>query len=297
MKKLISIIIRTLNEEKYLDALLTAINKQKIDDYRVEVIVVDSGSTDDTLKIVSKHQVSLTHISKNDFSFGRSLNIGCKFSKGDILVFISGHCIPVNEQWLNSLIQPIKQGYLYSYGKQNGKDTTPFSENQVFKRQYPSMSSIPQRDFFCNNANSAISRTIWKKYKFNENITGCEDMELAKRYFNDGGKLAYVAEAAVYHIHNENWKSIRNRYEREALALQEILPEVNLTIIDVINYFFVAVVKDLKMAFLHKVFFKKFYEIIRYRFEQYYGSYVGNQMTRQLSKIKKIDYFYPRKKK
>lgn len=294
MKNLISIIIRTYNEERYLEELLNAINKQKLSKYKIEIIIVDSGSTDSTIDVAKKYKVRLTYIDKKDFSFGRSLNLGCKFSKGEILVFISGHCIPTSNNWLERLINPIIKGYEYSYGRQIGRDTSYFSEKQVFSRNYPKKTLLPQNGFFCNNANSAISRKIWKKYKFNEDITGCEDMELAKRYFNDGGQIAYISNAVVFHIHNENWTAIRRRYERESIALQFIMPEIHLKLMNVIYYFLVAVVKDYKLALKKNIFLKNIYLILRYRFEQYYGSYKGNHSSKKISERKKIEYFFPR---
>ena len=77
---LISIIIRTFNEEKYLNELLSSINTQDCDNYKTEVIIVDSGSTDKTIEIATQHNARITYIDKNEFTFGKSLNIGCDFS-------------------------------------------------------------------------------------------------------------------------------------------------------------------------------------------------------------------------
>jgi len=104
---LVSIIIRTLNEERYLDELLVAIETQNATDFSYEVVIVDSGSTDNTLTMAKSHNARITYIKKKDFTFGRSLNIGCDFAHGEYLVFISGHCIPANKDWLQSLIAPL----------------------------------------------------------------------------------------------------------------------------------------------------------------------------------------------
>lgn len=82
--------------------------------------------------------------------------------------------------------------------------------------------------FFCNNANSALKTSAWKEYRFAEDLTGLEDMFFAKQLTLDGKKIGYVAEAPVYHIHDESWRQIRLRYEREAVALQRIIPELQL---------------------------------------------------------------------
>lgn len=87
-----SVIIRTLNEEKYLQELINHIKKQKIElEDEIEIILVDSGSTDLTLEIAKKNDLKILFIKKENFSFGRSLNIGCSASSGELLIFISGH--------------------------------------------------------------------------------------------------------------------------------------------------------------------------------------------------------------
>ena len=103
---LASIVIRTYNEERYLEPLLEAIAKQE--GLETEVIVVDSGSTDRTCAIASRHACHIVTIAKSEFSFGRSLNRGCAAAKGDYLVFISGHCVPVDEWWLQNLVVPLR---------------------------------------------------------------------------------------------------------------------------------------------------------------------------------------------
>ena len=86
-----SIVIRTLNEEKHLEELLLACMQQKLNGLEYEVVVVDSGSIDRTLEIAERYECVVKKISREEFSFGRSLNMGCERATGDILVFISGH--------------------------------------------------------------------------------------------------------------------------------------------------------------------------------------------------------------
>lgn len=291
---LISIIIRTLNEQKYLYELLDSIQKQEKDDFSVEVVIIDSGSTDQTLEIAKAFDCKVTFIKKNEFTFGRSLNMGSEFSNGDILVYISGHCIPVNQIWLRELVKPLVKNIAeYSYGRQVGRDTTKFSERELFKKYFPNESKIPQEDFFCNNANSAIKRSVWKKYMFNEEVTGLEDMELSKRCFQDGKNIAYVAEASVYHIHDESWQQTKRRYEREAIALQKIMPEIHISLFDTMRYVLVSILSDFKQALKESCLMKEFYQIIKFRLAQFIGTYIGNHDQRKLSKKQKEDYFYP----
>ena len=292
----ISIIIRTLNEQRFLDELLTAVKNQKIAEHDVEVVIVDSGSTDDTLKIAKTHSCRITNIDKSDFTFGRSLNVGCEFAKGDFLVFVSGHCVPVEYTWLSALLEPLVEGQVdYSYGRQVGRHPTKFSEAQLFKKYFPDSSRVPQQGFFANNANAAISRRAWESYRFNEELTGLEDMELAQRLVRAGGKIGYVAESAVFHIHDETWRQTRKRYEREALALQKIMPEVHVTQFDFLRYLFAGFFADLAVALEKGSVTKNFVPIIKFRLAQYLGTYIGNHEHRKLSREKKESYFYPTK--
>lgn len=293
---LISIIIRTLNEDKYLDELLIAIKNQKIDHAKIEVVIIDSGSTDNTIEIAKSHECRITYIAKNDFTFGRSLNIASDFARGDILVYISGHCIPTNSNWISNLVDPIKNGKAgYTYGGQIGRDTTKYSETMIFKKYFPDEKGKNFFEFFCNNANSAISKTVWKKYLFNEDITGLEDMELAKRYYKDGGIIEYISSAKVFHIHDESWVQTKRRYEREALAMKEILPEMQINFFDLVRYISTSVFSDSKEALYEKKFFKEFIGIIKYRFAQYVGTFQGNRIIKKISDKKKENYYYPKK--
>jgi rhamnosyltransferase len=135
---LASLVIRTYNEEKHLDELLTQVHQQKCTLVNLEIVIVDSGSTDKTLEIANRHGCRVTHIKKSDFTFGRSLNIGCEFAKGELLVFVSGHCIPANPDWLDELCKPlVERQVAYSYGRQIGRDTTKYSEGRHFDKWYP----------------------------------------------------------------------------------------------------------------------------------------------------------------
>lgn len=290
----VSIVIRTLNEGRYLDNLLQMIERQQTAGLDVETVLIDSGSTDATVEIARRRGARITTISKTEFSFGRSLNRGCAFATGDILVFISGHCIPVDDVWLQSLCQPLIDGVAsYSYGRQIGDDDSNYSERRIFAKYFPDTSAIPQAGFFCNNANSALRRDVWEKHAFDEDLTGLEDMELGKRLVGQGHKIAYVAEASVFHHHQESWAQVRRRFEREALALRSILPEVHLSRLDVLRFVIVSALGDWKAAARNGITSTSKLNMLRYRWNQFLGSFKGNHEHRLLSRAAKERFFYP----
>ncbi len=74
-----SIVIRAYNEEKHIGRLLEGIKQQTVKD--VDVILVDSGSTDSTVSIAESFGARVVNIRPEEFTFGRSLNLGVKEAK------------------------------------------------------------------------------------------------------------------------------------------------------------------------------------------------------------------------
>lgn len=290
---MISIVIRTFNEEKFLKNAMLAVSRQKIG-VEMQIIIVDSGSTDDTLNIANRFADEIVSIKKEEFSFGRSLNLGCQHASGSILVFISAHCIPVGDDWLALLVAPMKDPTVaLCYGRQVGNELSKFSEHQVFMKYFPPSESDEQGGFFCNNANSAIRRDLWLERPFDEDLTGLEDMDWAKFFLHKGFLIKYCPDAVIYHIHEETWKKVRVRYEREAYALKEIMPEVHFNVLDMLRSIIRGILNDLFVSFREGRFISSFKEIVFFRTCQFYGSYKGNHIHRKLSRKKKENYFYP----
>lgn len=289
-----SIVVRTYNESRYLPQLISAIASQNVPGEHVETIVVDSGSTDETINIAKSARCKILHLAKEEFSFGRSLNVGCAAASGDVLVFISGHCVPTGRDWLRLLSGPIALGEAaLSFGRQEGGKDTKFSEHQLFRKYFPASRADAPNAFFCNNANAALLKHAWERYRFDEELPGLEDMDLGKRLVEAGMKVAYVPEASVFHYHHERWRQIKRRYEREAIALQKVMPSVQITFPDALRYFFVGVFGDCAKALSQRQFLEKVAEIVAFRFCQFWGSWSGNNIHRQLSRRMKERYFYP----
>lgn len=291
MKKA-SIIIRTFNEEKHIGRLLAGILQQTVDD--IEIIVVDSGSEDATLAIASRFPVQILSIEPEEFSFGRSLNIGCSASDSEFIVIASAHVYPVYRDWLHCLLAPFSDsGTALVYGCQRGGDGTRFSEHQVFKRWYPSISSPHQNSPFCNNANAVVRRSVWEMVPYNETLTALEDLEWAKQVTQRGWNIAYSADAVVIHLHDESAGRLYNRYRREAIAFKRIFPEERFTFTDFIRFFPANLASDWYKAWQENLLGKNLVDIVRYRLMQFWGTHRGFARRGPITSRLRETFYYP----
>lgn len=288
----ISIVIRCFNEEKHISKLLAGIVKQNY--LNKEIIVVDSGSTDDTIKIAETFGVKIVNISPDEFSFGRALNRGCAAASGEYLVFASAHVYPVYDDWLEKLVQPFENPKISCvYGKQRGNHLTKFSEHQIFAKWFGEKSIENQSHPFANNANCAIRKSVWEKFKYNEELTGLEDIEFAKRILNNGSQLCYVSEAEIIHVHEETPEKIFNRYHREAIALKAIFPNESMSFFTFCKLFIFNAISDCLHAFQKGVLFKNIMDIFKFRYLQFLGAYKGLKDLRSLTSDLKRTMYYP----
>jgi rhamnosyltransferase len=99
-----SLVIRAYNEEAHIGRLLEGVQQQTVRD--VEVILVDSGSTDRTVEIARQFGARVVHIRPQEFTFGRSLNLGLSAATRDLVVIASAHVYPVYPDWLERLLEP-----------------------------------------------------------------------------------------------------------------------------------------------------------------------------------------------
>lgn len=287
-----SVVIRCFNEVEHLPKLFEELKRQTFRDF--EVVVVDSGSDDGTLEFLEQEDIVLRHIKKEEFSFGRSLNIGCEASKGEFLVFISAHCYPADETWLERLLSGFEdQRVAAVYGKQRGVPESHFSERQIFRRWFPDESVPRQDDPFSNNANCAVRRDLWEEFRYDEELTGLEDVAWAQRVMRDGWWVAYRADAGVIHVHNETPSQIRNRYQREAITFQKVFPYEHFNLWDFIRLSSRNILKDWRAAARDRVLLRNLWPIVRFRISQFAGTYQGFHMRRPPSSDLKRRFYYP----
>lgn len=287
-----SIIIRTFNEEKHIGRLLDSILNQNYGNW--EIIIVDSGSTDRTLDIAKNYPTKIVKIAPKDFSFGRSLNEGCRCAKGDYAVFASAHTYPVDNTWLHRIVSPFEDPKIgMVYGRHIGTDTSKLSEETDFRAVFGTKSKILVEEAFGNNANAAIRLALWKEIPYDEFLSGHEDIDWAKKIQARGFYVYYKADACLVHIHQEKYSQIYNRFKREAIAYKHIFPDVEYQLTRAVLNFLLLTTKDLVYGLSSRKLIRKMGQIIPYRSAQFKGTYDGFKRSPKITEKMKQDFYYP----
>jgi glycosyltransferase involved in cell wall biosynthesis len=226
---LVSIIIRTKNEGRFIGATLKRIFEQ-VTSLNFEVLIVDSGSTDNTLTIVAQFPVHLVKISPGEFTYGYALNYGARLTDGDYIVNLSAHCAPIKCSWLEDLVTPLSSNHSVAatYGKQVPiRGHNPFEERttlDAFRIQHDGGVKA-----IFSNANCAIKRKVWEIHPFDEKAPFAEDFIWAKQVSSEKFEIRYVDEAAVFHSHAFDLRFWSKRYYDNALLSQYLRSVYELT--------------------------------------------------------------------
>ncbi len=288
-----SVVVRAYNEAPHLRRLFEGLAQQTIKD--VELILVDSGSSDATVEVAKEAGARVVHIPASEFSFGRSLNIGIRAATREHVVIASAHVRPVYPDWLECLLRPFGDDKVaVVYGKQRGDATSRVSEDRIFRQWYPERDVAQQASPFCNNANAAVRRSLWEKHAYDEVLTGLEDVAWAKWAQGQGYEVAYSAHAEIIHVHHEGPRRIFERYQREAMAFKRIFPEAHFNVYDFARLTITSVASDLVHAVRGQTIGRDPLSALWFRPVQFWGTYQGYRHSGPVTQQLRETFYYPR---
>jgi rhamnosyltransferase len=227
----VSIIIPTYQGAAWLPHTLRAIQQQSYA-APVEIIAIDSESSDGTPQLLAQHGVRVISIPQARFSHGYARNLGVQHATGEVCVFLSQDAQPIGSDWLRTLTAPLADPCLGAlYGRQIARpDATPF-ERFFIQTLYPAQSRcytwqagtpFTLDRFFFSNVCSAARREICRTFPFDERLIMSEDQAFAKALLQAGYRTCYCAEAKVLHSHNYTWQALFKRNFDSAYSLRDI---------------------------------------------------------------------------
>ena len=206
----VSLIIPTYNGMHHLPKLFEILEQQTIP---FELVVIDSSSTDGTSEYLKSRADKFITIKQSEFDHGGTRTIAAKAASGDILLFLTQDALPKDKYSFERLLDAFKDEEVVAvYGRQLAYPEASLFAQHLRAFNYPEKSYVRSfgdskeyglktaflSDSFSAYRKSAIERVGW----FKEGTIFGEDMHLVARLLLAGGKVAYVADAIVYHSHN-----------------------------------------------------------------------------------------------
>lgn len=216
-----SVIIPTLNAEASISTLLLSLKKQIVP---YEIIIIDSSSTDTTSELARSFGATVLVIPKESFDHGSTRTLAAKEASGDILVYITQDAIPVKELSIENLIKPFHDDEKVgaAYGRQLPRLGAGPVEAHARFFNYPPISQVKTmsdssklgiKTAFISNSFAAYRRTaLLSVGGFPSNTILSEDTYVAAKMLLAGWKIAYCADAMVYHSHNYGFIEEFKRY-------------------------------------------------------------------------------------
>lgn len=241
IKAKVSVIIPTRNAGREFEYSLRRISQQ-LGVQEIELIIIDSGSTDETLDICSLYTPHIYKIAPGDFHHAKTRNFGVTKATGTFIVFTVQDAIPVGNSWLYKLVSPLYEGKVsavsarqiprsdadlfavWSYSNHNleylggDRDRITSSVPEVFETlPMHKKRALAGLDNVC----LCISKETIQQYQFQSDYA--EDLELGVRLINNDHELMFQASNAVVHSHNRDAGYFFRRSYVDTVSLSEIL--------------------------------------------------------------------------
>ena len=214
---LISVLVRSCNDETQIAGSLAAIFSQRTED-EVEVIVCDDGSTDGTRGILAGlgGRIRLLPRPPGPYFPGRTLNALVRAARGEIAVFNNADAVPLDERWLEGLVAPLKAGAAdATFANQLPRADATALVRRDYLRAFGDGQAAATWPRFFSLASAAARRADLLAHPFDETLHYSEDVEWAYRR---PIRRVYVPTARVEHSHNYTMAELRRRFYGEGYA-------------------------------------------------------------------------------
>ena len=236
----VTVAILTFNGDRYLERILTRIAGQDFAG-TVEVLVLDSGSTDETLTIVGRHEgVRLHEIPNSEFGHGRTRNLAAQLAQGRIVAFLTHDAVPADAHWLRELVSPFDEfaGIEGVVGRQIARpDCVPllkYEIRRVFSTQGPEFgTTVSYRTdafdrephywlpaAFYSDVNSAVRAQFLRDVIPYRDVDYAEDQLFGRDMLDAGHRKAYAARGAVEHSNDLTYREYKKRIFDEIVGLR-----------------------------------------------------------------------------
>jgi len=235
----VSVIVPTLNAADDFATFLPVFKNQKGLQH-IEIVVVDSGSTDNTVELAKKFGAKTIRIPPKAFSHSYARNLGAEHASGNYFLFITQDALPPSESWLHEMLSALKksEAVAVSCAEFPREDVDLFYRISSWHHhrimefdKVDRLLSMPDvEDYLTLRKNAQLSDTaclisgdLFMKYKFRNDYA--EDLDLGMRLIRDGHKLAFLCSTKIIHSHNRLPYYYLKRAYVDNLTLGQIFPD------------------------------------------------------------------------
>jgi rhamnosyltransferase len=218
---MISVVVPVKDGGSDLERCLAGIATQEVAD-EVEVVVVDSGSSDGSAALARSRGARVHEIAPHEFGHGRTRNLGASLARGETLVFTSQDAVAADRAWLRRLVDPLEDPAVAGvYGRQLPHDDATPPERYFLAFLYGPTSRVQRlagideltyEHTLFSNVNSAMRRETWESHRFRDELIMSEDQEWSRRVLLEGLSIVYVADACVRHSHSYSLPAAFKRF-------------------------------------------------------------------------------------
>ena len=205
----VSVIVPVKNGGAKIQGLLDSLMQIDYPKDKLEIMIVDGNSSDDTREIVSRYPVKLLLEEKHGINGAR--NTGVKHSGGDIIVFTDSDCV-VPKDWIKRIVEDFQDSKIGCVGGNVEGYYDDFLSRYSDESIIPVMRRFKRREVldtikpplhYPAGCNMAIKRDIIEKVGlFDENIMyGFDEDELVERICRKGNEMILDPEILVKHKH------------------------------------------------------------------------------------------------
>ncbi len=245
---MVTVAVPVLNGARYLDEVLGAVRAQKVD-REVEILVVDSGSTDGSIGIAERHGARIHRIEKAEFSHGGTRNRMMELASGDHVAFITQDATPAHDGWLAALLEGFEQAadVALAFGPHDPRPDASHMIKAEMERHFATWGdggrsidvqrlgrtaaevaayrAFPGRLTFFSDVNGCVAKWAWRKVPYRE-VPYAEDQLLGREMIEAGFAKVFHPDARVLHSHDYPPGQFLRRYFDEFRSLREVLDHV-----------------------------------------------------------------------
>ncbi len=274
-----SIVIPTMNAGPIFDEVLGRLISQETD-FDYEVVILDSGSTDDTREIAHRHGAVVHAINPGEFDHGATRDLGASLSRGEYVAFTVQDALPLDGRWLAAMVEDLRRDERVAgvYGRQLPRpQSSPLTRVLVNSRTTASLErreqSVEHPDEYpklppaerwrlagFDNVSSCLRRSVWEELPFGRTRFG-EDLRWGKRAVEVGHKIVYEPRSAVLHSHERGAVyDLRRHYINQRVLLDlfglELVPNLAALLLNVLRsaaYLYLRLLREEKEGLLRAV--------------------------------------------